>query len=340
MGRTAHGGRIATLAMAALAVVLLAVLALFAAKGALPMGDPYARPGQVVSLPDHRKLNFRCQGHGSPTVILEAGYDAGSNAWGKVAPRIAPVTRVCAYDRAGYGFSDPGPMPRDGAAIARDLDYGLRAAGVSGPFVVVAHSAGGLYARLFAARRPKDVVGLVFVDSSVTHQTQRMELLFGPGAGSLEGLRRQAQRCLDAVSGPAKAAGDPALAVCAPASLDAHARQVALRPQTWQTRLSELDSLFGVTSDEVDRVGNLLQDTPAIVLTAAKGDGAAGVATDPGGRAWQAFHRQLAMGFHPGEQRLVKSSHLMMNERPQVVADAAIQLVRAARKPAAAAPAR
>ncbi|WP_293378229.1 alpha/beta hydrolase [Phenylobacterium sp.] len=318
----------------AAAVALLATLGVFAARGAPPVGDPYARPGQLVSLPDHRKLNFRCAGRGAPTVLLESGYNAGSNAWGKVVPRIAPVTRVCAYDRAGYGFSDPGPMPRDGAAIARDLDYGLQAANISGPFVVVGHSAGGLYARLFAARRPKDVVGLVFVDSSVSHQTQRFELLFGPNAGSLAGTRAQAQRCLDAVSGPPKTVDDPAVASCAPPILDAPARQAALRPLTWQTRLSELDTLFTSTSDEVDRVGDLLQDIPAIVLTAAKGDGDAGVATDPGGRAWQEFHRQLASGFHPSEQRFVKSSHLIMIERPEVVADAALQLVQAARKPA------
>jgi pimeloyl-ACP methyl ester carboxylesterase len=314
-------------------VLLLVVLAASGALGSLTPGDPYAQPGRLVSLPDHRKLNFRCQGHGSPTVLLEAGFGAGSNAWSKVAPRIAQVTQVCAYDRAGYGFSDPGPMPRDGAAIARDLDAGLKAAHIDGPYVLVGHSAGGLYTRLFAARRIKDVVGIVFVDSSVEHQTQRMQALFGPGAGSLDGIERRPARCLKLTSAPHASPDDADLQDCAPAKADAHARQIALRPETWRTQVSELDNLFTTTSDEVERVGGLLRDIPAIVLTASAADGPAGAAANPGAGAWQAFHHQLAAGFLKGDQRLVKSSHLMMFDRPEVVAGAALELVAAARKP-------
>jgi pimeloyl-ACP methyl ester carboxylesterase len=320
-------------AAVAVGVLLLAVLAARGAFGSLTPGDPYAQPGRLVSLPDHRKLNFRCQGHGSPTVLLEAGFGAGSNAWGEVAPRIAQVTQVCAYDRAGYGFSDPGPMPRDGAAIARDLDAGLTAAHIAGPYVVVGHSAGGLYARLFAARRIKDVVGLVFVDSSVEHQTQRLQAQFGPGAGNLDSLERRSLKCLKLASAPHVSLDDPAFLECAPAKEDAHARQVALQPETWRTQVSELDNLFTTTSDEVDRIGSLLQDIPAIVLTAASADGVAGAAANPGAGAWQTFHHQLAAGFRKGDQRLVKSSHLMMFDRPDVVAGAALELVAAARKP-------
>ena len=297
-----------------------------------PSSDPYEHPGQLVTLPDHRKLNFRCTGHGSPTVILEAGYGAGSNAWGPVQARLGPVTRSCAYDRAGYGFSDPGPLPRDGAAIARDLDYGLRAARIAGPFVVVGHSAGGLYARLFAARRPKDVVGLVFVDSSVEHQTQRVAAVFGPGAGSLEGIARHALLCANYTSAPQVAANAAGILECAPLGGGAHAREVQLRPDTWRTQLSELDNLFTSTSNEVDRIGDLLRDIPAIVLTAAKQDGRAATPEDPGAQLWQGFHRQLASGFLHGDQRLVKSSHLMMIDRSEVVAAAALELVQAARK--------
>ncbi|THD63147.1 alpha/beta hydrolase [Phenylobacterium sp.] len=325
--------RQAQMAVAAAGLLVLAAVAAGAAFGALNAADPYARPGRLVRLPDHRALNFRCEGHGSPTVLLEAGFGGGSNAWGKVAPRIAQVTRVCAYDRAGYGFSDPGPMPRDGAAIARDLDAGLTAAHIAGPYVVVGHSAGGLYARLFAARRIKDVVGLVFVDSSVEHQTQRMQALFGPGAGGLEGPERRPLRCLKLASAPHVSPGDPAFQDCARPSDDDHAKQIALNPETWRTQVSELDNLFTTTSDEVDRVGGLLEDIPAIVLTAASADGPAGAAADPGAGAWQTFHQQLAAGFHKGDHRLVKSSHLMMIDRPEVVADAALELVQAARKP-------
>src|SRR5882757_10771777 len=89
-------------------------------------------PGTLAVLPDRRRMDFVCTGQGSPTVLLESGFGAGASAWGRVQPRIAAKTRVCAYDRAGFGFSDPGPMPRDGAAIARDLDFGLKAARIPG----------------------------------------------------------------------------------------------------------------------------------------------------------------------------------------------------------------
>ena len=319
--------------VAAVFAAAVAGLGAVAAMRVLTPGDPMAKPGQLVRLPDHRVLNFRCAGKGSPTVILEAGFGAGSNAWLAVQPRIAATTRVCSYDRAGYGFSDPGPLPRDGAAIARDLDNGLKAAGISGPYVLVAHSAGGLYARLFAARRRGEVAGLVFVDSSVEHQTQRMAALFGPGAGSIDGIKRMPARCLAATSAPNDPTNEAALLQCAPASLDAHARQVALRPDTYRIQLSELDTLFTSTSDEVDRVGDLLQAAPSVVLTAAKADGVAAGSDDPGARAWQDFHQKLASSFLHGEHRLVKSSHLMMYDRPEIVAEAAAKLVMGARRP-------
>ncbi|MBS0331789.1 MAG: alpha/beta hydrolase, partial [Proteobacteria bacterium] len=251
----------------AFAILILAGLGAAAAFGAMG-GDPGSRPGLMASLPDHRKLNFRCEGKGSPTVLLESGFGANANAWYKVMPLVAPVTRVCAYDRAGAGFSDPGPSPRDGAAIARDLDAGLKAAKIDGPFVVVGHSAGGLYARLFAARRRQDVVGLVFVDSSVEHQTERVNTLAGQNVGGIEGLLRKPTECLRVTSQPKASPDDPAVAACVGKTEDAHQRQIELQPWFWRTQISELENLFTTTSDEVDRIGALLRDVPAVVLTA------------------------------------------------------------------------
>ena len=141
---------------AALAFALLAC-----APPPAAAADASAGPGLLAKLPDGRKLNFRCTGAGAPTVLLEGGYSADSLSWGRAKAALAKSYRVCSYDRAGAGFSDPGPMPRDGAAIARDLDRGLAAARIPGPYILVGHSAGGLYVRLFSNRRPQDVVGMV-----------------------------------------------------------------------------------------------------------------------------------------------------------------------------------
>jgi pimeloyl-ACP methyl ester carboxylesterase len=292
----------------------------------------YAHPGQLVRLPGARKLNIRCLGQGSPTVVFESGFGAWSSAWDKVQPRIAAITRACAYDRAGSGFSDPGPMPRDGEAIARDLDQALRAAHINGPYVLVGHSAGGLYQRLFAARRRRDVVGMVFVDSSVEHQTERLTQMFGTGAGSLAGMRRRSAHCLEVAESPS-AANQADRDACEIMLHFASAPGRGLQPEAWRTQLSELDTLFDRTSDEVDRTGTLLRDIPAIVLTASSGpDGAPAAPDDVNGRVSQGFHRELAARFADSQQRMVKSGHLMMRERPEVVAAATIELVEKARR--------
>jgi pimeloyl-ACP methyl ester carboxylesterase len=108
-------------------------------------------------------------GKGAPVAILAAGMDGWSPAWRDAQPEFAKVTRTCAFDRAGYGFSDPGRMPRDAAADVSDLYEGLKAARLPGPFVLVGHSLGGLEMRLFAYRHPELVSGLLLIDPTVEH---------------------------------------------------------------------------------------------------------------------------------------------------------------------------
>ncbi len=309
--------RMATLVLAAVSLAGAAV----AQPGAALPREAFDKPGRLVSLPDHRRLDLRCLGRGAPTVILESGFGASSAAWSRVQPRIAAVTRVCSYDRAGYGFSDPGPLPRDGAAIALDLDHGLVAAGINGPYVLVAHSAGGLYARLFAARRRHDVVGIVFVDSSVEHQTN-----------SVEAVRRRPAHCLEVTSAKPTLEAAADRAECGRLAGGDPAHPAGLKPGAWSAQVSELDTLFTTTSEQVDRIGGLLKDVPVVVLTAGKADGQAAGPDDPAAADWQNLHRQLAARFIKSDQRVVRSSHLMMNDRPEVVADAAIELVQAARR--------
>lgn len=302
---------------------------------AAPASEISARAELLARLPDGRRLNFRCAGQGGPTVLLEGGYAADSLAWGKVKALLAKTYRVCSYDRAGAGFSDPGPLPRDGATIARDLDRGLRAARIPGPYILVGHSAGGLYVRLFSNRRPGDVVGMVLVDPSVEHQDRRFAAMFGQGAAGVGPLRDRAAQCLAAAQARKLPAEEPPLDRCVPAARDnqpaavnAARRAEAMRPSTWQARISELDNLWGATSDELDAGRQTYGDLPLIVLTA---DGTYAAAPEearqPLADLWWGLHRELARRSTRGESRRVEgSSHLMMSDRPDAIADAVTQV--------------
>lgn len=121
-----------------------------------------------------RALHLVCAGPagGSPTVILESGAFGISADWGAVQDRLAAQgVRSCAYDRAGLGRSDPGPRPRDGMAVVADLEGLLARAGEPGPYILVGHSMAGLYVRLFAARNPGEVAGVVLVDAATAEAT-------------------------------------------------------------------------------------------------------------------------------------------------------------------------
>lgn len=130
----------------------------------------YPAPGQLIDIGGYR-LHLYCMGrvtNGSPTVILEQGQGGSSPAWGLIQPEVAKVTRICAYDRAGLGWSDSAPKgaPRDGRQVAGELHTLLQKANITGPYVMVGHSFGGLYALFFAHQYSKDVAGVVLLDSS------------------------------------------------------------------------------------------------------------------------------------------------------------------------------
>jgi pimeloyl-ACP methyl ester carboxylesterase len=122
-------------------------------------------PGRLVDIGGYR-LHLDCQGTGSPTVILEAGLGDPAISWSGVQPALARSARVCSYDRAGLGSSDPGPFPRDPMRETGELHTLLSRAGLAPPYVLVGHSYGGDLTRLYAARFPQGVVGLVLVEAA------------------------------------------------------------------------------------------------------------------------------------------------------------------------------
>lgn len=129
-------------------------------------GRKYPPPGRLIDVGGHR-LHIYCSGvEGAPTVVMDAGIGECSLGWSLVQPEIAKFARVCTYDRAGLGWSDPSPAARTSEQIVDELHALLMNAGIKPPYVMVGHSFGGLNLRLYASRFPEEVKGLVMVDSA------------------------------------------------------------------------------------------------------------------------------------------------------------------------------
>ena len=115
----------------------------------------YPAPGQLVDIGGY-KLHLNCMGEGSPTVIMDAGNNDFSVTWATVQPEIGQFTKVCSYDRAGFGWSEPSPLPRTSSVMVGELHTLLAAAELESPFVLVGHSFGGVNMRLYAHQYPSE----------------------------------------------------------------------------------------------------------------------------------------------------------------------------------------
>lgn len=124
----------------------------------------YPHQGALVDIGGYR-IHLYCSGNGSPTVLLDAGGFDSLEQWKFVQPQVAKFTRVCSYDRPGFGWSDASPHPQTGKQIVNELHAALVKSGISGPYIYAGHSISGLYARLFAAGFPNEVAGMVLDDS-------------------------------------------------------------------------------------------------------------------------------------------------------------------------------
>lgn len=273
-------------------------LLLLAAPGAAAPFDA------KVTLEDGRVINLWCDGRRGPVIVFDSGWSADSRAWGRVMSQLSGSTRVCAQDRAGEGRSSPGPMPRDGEAVARDLHAALTRGSVPKPWVLVGHSLGGLNMRHFVRLFPEDVAGLVLVDP--TSPTVK---------GAFGGQIHRARGCVDSLKTGVIPPERPELARCKGEDKE---RSLA----KWEARLSEIRSVGTTTSEGLAAQGPGSLTMPLIVLR--PGD----PATLPPGTH---FTDPLASLSTKGEARLiVRSGHMMMFDRPDAIATAVKDVLKAA----------
>ena len=182
---SARGRRVAERIVLSAVVLLAAAVAGSACYNAVarlwfrahnpPTGEMYTVNGY--------KIHMYCTGSGSPMIVLDAGLGDDTLIWSGVQPALAKTTRVCAYDRAGFGWSEAGPAPRDADHIAAELHGLLRQAKIGLPIVLMGHSIAGIYMRAYAAHYPEDLAGMVFVDGSTPMQQENpaVKAMMGKG---------------------------------------------------------------------------------------------------------------------------------------------------------------
>jgi pimeloyl-ACP methyl ester carboxylesterase len=327
-------------------IAFLLLAALHATPAPTVNSEPYTHAQSRVDIGDGRHMNLYCIGNGSPTVIFDSGLGVGSGTlpWNHVQPYVAQFTRACAYDRAGYGFSDPGPLPRTSDAVVSDLHALLARAGIRPPYVLVAHSIAGLYEPLFADRYPAEVAGMVLVDPSAPGQEELFSSQYPKYAAYEDQQLTKLHECAD----------DPAQKQCQlppdphlSAALNAVIQTMERAPTAWKDPASELESI-GDDGPEVNGATHGYGAMPLIVLTSTQDEkamqttmGASNgqVAVVEGG--WIALHDQLAAQSSRGVNCVIAGvGHFIQIDKPDVVIEAIRQvmaLIPTQKKPSCAA---
>jgi pimeloyl-ACP methyl ester carboxylesterase len=246
-----------------------------AADGAADLiADTFAEPGELIRLGDGRALNLRCSGEGETVVLLEAGGNADSTTWYRVQPRLAALTRVCAYDRAGYGFSDEGPLPRDLDAYVAELHGLIDAAELPVPVLLVGHSLGSNIVRSYAQRYPQQVAGMLLVDPSEQGADAQMPEDWQQQIAPMH-VQREAllSACEDAAAeGDTEAIKQRCLRAPAPWMSERVAAATALnksKPAYWRTLRSELANNLAVFAEPVP-VDESYGSIPLVLLSASE----------------------------------------------------------------------
>jgi len=279
-------------------------------------------PGKLIDV-GGLKMHIDCTGEGSPTVILDSGLGDSYVSWLRVQPDIAKFTRVCSYDRAGLGYSDPSPGPRTSGVIAEELHALLKSASVAPPYVLVGHSMAGYDVRVYASLYRNEVAGMVLVDASHPDQENR----FLPEVRNLEGSWRREMEFL-AYSMPL---GVPRLlGLC---DEDPVRRAADCNFHSAREALAEINT-FKQSAAETAATGSL-RDLPLAVLSHDPDKPSAELPADlvkPTNQAWEKMQEELSHLSTRGTQTIAKNSgHYIQDDRPDVVAEAVHTIVDQAR---------
>ena len=316
---------------------LLAFLVIvFPALGALArarLRKRYPPLGQLVDIGGYR-LHMHVEGEGTPTVVLDSGAGGIGLTWELIRPAIARVTRTVVYDRAGLGWSEPGPHPRDARTMARELHTMLTNAKIAGPYILVGHSLGGPVARQFAAKYPEEVAGLVMVDSAHEQQMKRFPAAMVKMVNSMKGmfvvmrlLSRSGAFALNPKMIPLDDKGklDPRTAELTRAVIAASNSHL-------DVMIAESESVYAGQTQPVKTLGDL----PLTVISHGELDANAVPASlgqtvrDDYERAWQDLQTEIA-SLSTRVRHIVakRSGHNIHYEEPEIIVQSVLEMIEA-----------
>lgn len=295
------------------------------------VAPPAETVGQFAVLPDGRRMHMVCAGAGTPVVVLD--YGAGGTVkkdWGELASTIAKQaqTKVCAYDRAGRGLSDPASTPRTAAAVASDMEQLLTAANIPPPYVLAGHSLGSYHVRQFANAYADKTAGLVLIDPSGDGQAERFNVVI-PKVMKLQQdmFRAQAEmNCIGRLREAPVPPNDPLAQQCGGNDPEA----------IWATK-SEIEEMPAASTQQLVASRRSYGDMPLIVLTRTDYDRDMPPDFTADDKAnmrsvWEAMHAEMASLSTRGEHRFIAgASHYIQRDAPDAVVAAIADVVAAVR---------
>ena len=262
-------------------------------------------PGRLVDIGGHR-LHIHCTGEGTPTIIFDSGVGGFSLEWSRIQSALAQRTRVCSYDRAGYGWSDPGPLPRTSERITRELHTLLLRAGVAGPYIIAGHSFGGYNAQLFASNYPNETAGLVLIDASHPEQIERLP---GPKPGTPKRAKPNANSYVISWFFPH------------PNFPDENALMAQRIMQGWRHKMTwrEEMTVFSVSAKQV-QASRPMPKVPIVVLTRGRSFWPAYSKGDETEKIWLQLQDELSqLGANPVHLIAQHSGHVIHLDQPDIV---------------------
>jgi len=308
-------------------IILVVAILIAGAIAKSNLAKKYPAPGQLVDVGGYQ-MHIYCTGQGSPTVMLEAGSGDSSLIWAKVQPKIAEFTRVCSYDRAGLGWSDPSPYPRTANTMVEELHTLMLTAKIDGPYVFVGHSLGGMLVRMYAHKYPDDISGMVLVDS--LHEAR---MIRNPDLADAIQEAAGQFRIFAFLNSTGITALAPQAIPNTGLPADANKRYQALMASTdaLATWLAELEMGEANCAEALALQINSFGNLPLIVISAGHGDRLASFSDAENQQLWenmQIEQTELAGLSSQGKQIIAeKSGHHIQLDQPELVIDAIRQVI-------------